>query len=385
MTDGDAMTSPDEKGAGASFMTDTSAVSSHRFASLDAFRGFAIAGMLLVNNPGTWDPAVVPRLLLHAEWHGCTFADLIFPFFLFAVGMAMPFSDAKKLEQGVRFWKRLVIAARRAILLYLLGAFLASASLSTPVLHFGILQRIGLLYFAAYLLLRLEVRWQAVIAIAMLFVWWAILAFVRGPGVVPGSFDRDVNAAQYLDSFILAPDDKETIISMIPGLSTVLFGVLAGRFLLRRRDHATVIRRLAIGAAAGIIVGLLWNEVVPLNKILWSSSFAVYTAGWSCLVFLLFYWVIEVRKMSRLAFPFVVYGMNAITLYVATGLFVRWVMLSWKVPYQGVTTSLTGYFYRTFASFAGPTPGSLMYSLMIILLGWVLCYWMYKRRIFLKV
>jgi predicted acyltransferase len=366
-------------------MTDSTAIPPYRLSSLDAFRGFAIAGMLLVNNPGTWDPAVVPRLLLHAEWHGCTFADLIFPFFLFAVGMAMPFSDARRSEQNVPLWKRLVVAARRAVLLYLLGAFLASASLGTPVLHFGILQRIGLLYFAAYLLLRLEVRWQVVIAVSMLFVWWAILAFVRGPGVVPGSFDRDVNAAQFLDSFILAPDDKETIISMIPGLSTVLFGVLAGRFLRQGRDHTAVIRGLAMGAAAGIIIGLLWNQVVPLNKILWSASFAVYTAGWSCLVFLLFYWVIEVRKMSRLAFPFVVYGMNAITLYVATGLFVRWVMLSWKAPYRGAMTSLTGFFYRTFASIAGPTPGSLIYSLMIILLGWLLCYWMYKRRIFLKV
>lgn len=366
-------------------MIDSPSTLPQRLTSLDAFRGFAIAGMLLVNNPGTWDPAVVPRLLLHAEWHGCTFADLIFPFFLFAVGMAMPFSDARKREQGVPFWKCVLVAARRAIILYLLGAFLKSASINLPVLHFGILQRIGVLYFAVYLILRLRVQWQAAIAVSMLFIWWAILAFVQAPGVIPGSFERDVNAAQYLDSFILAPDDKETIISMIPGISTVLFGVLAGRYLQQRKDHASVMRMLAIGAAAGIIIGLLWDLIVPLNKILWTSSFAVYTAGWSCLVFLLFYWVIEVRKLSRLGFPFVVYGMNAITLYVATGLFVRWVMLSWKVPWEGTMTSLTGYFYRTFASFAGPSLGSLTYSTMIILLGWLLCYWMYHRKLFLKV
>lgn len=355
-----------------------------RLASLDAFRGFAIAGMLLVNNPGTWDPAVVPRLLMHADWHGCTFADLIFPFFLFAVGMAMPFSEAKKRERATPAWKRIGIAARRAALLYLLGAFLKSASLNMPVLHFGILQRIGVLYFIVYLLLPLKARWQAAIGIALLFVWWGILAFVNGPGVVPGSFERDMNAAQYLDSFILAPEDKETLVSMIPGISTVLAGLLTGKFLMIHREPKGVMKMLAGGAVAGLGIGLMWDMVVPLNKILWTASFAVYTAGWSCLVFLLFYWVIEVKQWKKAAFPLVVYGMNAITLYVATGLFVRWVMLSWKVPYAGSQTSLTGYFYKSFAAATNPAIGSFLYSLMIISLGWALCFWMYKRKIFLK-
>jgi predicted acyltransferase len=360
-------------------------LSSQRLTSLDAFRGFAVAGMLLVNNPGTWDPAVVPRLLMHAEWHGCTFADLIFPFFLFAVGMAMPFSEAKKLERGMPVWKGILIAARRGLILYLLGAFLKSASINAPVLHFGILQRIGVLYFIVYLLLPLKEKWQASLGVTLLFVWWAILAFVRAPGVITGSFERDVNAAQYIDSFILVPEDKETIISMIPGISTVLAGVLLGRFLIRRPSQSAVMKTLAIAGSAGIVLGLIWDIVVPLNKILWSSSFMVFTAGWACLVFLLFYWVIEVRKLHKLAFPLIVYGMNAITLYVFTGLLVRWVMLSWKVNYNGAVTSLTGYFYKTFASMAGPTIGSLLYSIMIIFIGWLLCYWMYRRHLFLKV
>ncbi len=356
-----------------------------RLTSLDAFRGFAVAGMLLVNNPGTWDAAVVPRALLHAEWHGCTFADLIFPFFLFAVGMAMPFSEARKIEAGISIWKRILIAARRAAVLYLLGAFLKSASISTPVLHFGILQRIGVLYFAVYLILRLKPQGQAGLAISMLFLWWAILAFVKAPGVITGSFERDVNAAQYIDSFILAPDDKETIVSLIPGVSTVLFGVLAGRFVMQRKSHASVVRGFLIAGAGGIVVGLLWNMIVPINKILWSSSFAVYTAGWSCLVFLLFYWLAEMRQWRLLVFPFVVYGMNAITLYVGTGLFVRWVMLSWKLPWRGTTVSLTGYFYNTFASLGSPTLGSFLYSALILFLGWLLCYWMFRRKLFLRV
>lgn len=356
-----------------------------RLTSLDAFRGFAIAGMLFVNNPGTWDPAVVPHQLMHAEWFGCTFADLIFPFFLFIVGVAMPMSDARKREQRVPYWKCLLIAARRALLLYLLGAFLKSASLAAPVLHFGILQRIGVLYVVCYLFLRLAIRWQAAIAVAMLFIWWAILAFVRAPGVITGSFERDVNAAQYLDSFILAPDDKETIVSMIPGVSTVLFGIMVGEYIMQKKDHRMIVRTLAIASASGIVVGLLWSLVVPLSKILWTASFAVYTAGWSCAVLLFFYWIIEVKQETRWAYPLVVFGMNAIALYVATGLFVRWIMLSWRVSFGGTSTSLTGYFYKSFAAVVGPTLGSLVYSTLIIGVGWLLCYWMYRRKLFLKV
>jgi len=299
--------------------------------------------------------------------------------------MAMPFAEAKRNERGIPLWRRILLAARRAVVLYLLGAFLKSATINTPVLHFGILQRIGVLYFAAYLVLRLKPQAQAAIAGVMLFVWWAILAFVKGPGVVTGSFERDVNAAQYIDSFILAPDDKETVVSMIPGLSTVLFGVLAGKFVMQRKGHASVPRVLGVAGIAGILIGLLWDRVVPINKILWSSSFAVYTAGWSCLVFLLFYWLAEMRQWRRLVFPFVVYGMNAITLYVGTGLFVRWVMLSWKLPWRGTTVSLTGYFYNTFAFLVSPTVGSFLYSILISFLGWLLCYWMYRRKLFLRV
>jgi predicted acyltransferase len=357
---------------------------SQRLLSLDAFRGFAIAGMLFVNNPGTWDPAIVPHQLMHAEWFGCTFADLIFPFFLFIVGVAMPISYERR-KTELKFWKGILIAAKRAIILYLLGALLKSVSINEPVLHFGILQRIGILYFAAYLLLPLGMRVQAVIAGLMLFIWWGLMAFVSAPGVVTGSFDRDVNIAQYIDSFILAPNDKETIVSMIPGLSTVLFGVLAGRMILARKDHRSVVKNLLIAGVAGIIIGLVWNEVVPLSKILWTSSFAVYTAGWSALVLGILYWLVEMRGYSRPLFPFVVFGMNAITVYVGTGLFVRWVMLSWKVLYSGTVTSLTGYFYKTFASFTTPTVGSLLYSFLIICIGWIACYWMYKKKIFLKV
>ena len=358
--------------------------SSTRLLSLDAFRGFAIAGMLFVNNPGTWDQTVVPRQLMHAEWHGCTFADLIFPFFLFIVGVAMPISYARK-KDDVSYWMGILTAAQRAIILYLLGAFLKSVSINEPVLHFGILQRIGILYFAAYLLLPLNFRFQAVIAASMLFLWWGLMAFVSAPGVITGSFERDVNIAQYIDSFILAPNDKETIVSMIPGLSTVLFGMLTGRMILNRKDHFTVIRNLLIVGIAGIAAGLLWDGVVPLNKILWTSSFAVYTAGWSCLVLGIIYWVVEVKGFTRVVSPLVIFGMNAITVYVGTGLFVRWIMLSWKVPYGASTTSLTGFFYKTFASLTAPTVGSLLYSFLIIGVGWIVCYWMYKKNIFLKV
>ena len=355
---------------------------SSRLLSLDAFRGFTIAGMLFVNNPGTWNPEIVPHQLMHAEWNGCTFADLIFPFFLFIVGVAMPISYSRR--KGPNVWKGLIRAAQRGFILYLLGAFLKSVSINTPVLHFGILQRIGILYFAAYLLLPFRFKFQATIAAAMLFIWCGLMAFVSAPGVITGSFVRDVNIAQYIDSFILAPNDKETIVSMIPGLSTVLFGVLAGNMILKRKDHITIVKNLLIAGVAGITLGLIWNEVVPLNKILWTSSFAVFTGGWSCVVLGATYWLIEIKGYTRAAFPFIVFGMNAITVYVGTGLFIRWIMLSWTVPYQNTTISLTGFFYKTFSSLTTPTIGSLLYSLLIISAGLMVCFWMYKKKIFLK-
>jgi predicted acyltransferase len=142
---------------------------------------------------------------------------------------------------------------------------------------------------------------------------------------------------------------------------------------------------LIAAGAVGIVLGLIWNHIVPLNKILWSSSFAVFTTGWACLVLALFYWIIEVKGWSRPMFPFVVFGMNAIALYVATGLFVRWIMLSWRVPYRGAMTSLTGFLYKSFSAMVGATAGSLLYSFFIIAAGWLLCYWMFKKKIFLKV
>ncbi len=364
---------------------DMSGESLHRLVSLDAFRGFAIAGMLFVNNPGTWDPTVVPHQFMHSEWHGCTFADLIFPFFLFIVGVAMPISYRRKSDRGVPWWKGMLVALRRGALLYLLGALLKSASLNVPVLHFGILQRIGVLYVFAYFLLPFRREWQAGVAVAMLLIWWGLMEFVGAPGVIRGSYERGVNVAQYIDSLILAPDDNETIVSMIPGLFTVLSGILVGRFMSERKENHAVTRALMIAGMSGIIVGLVWDLAVPLNKILWSSSFAVYTAGWSCLVLGILYWLIEVRGYRRWAFPIVVFGMNAIALYVVTGLFVRWIMLSWKVPWGGTAISLTGFFYRSFAAIVGPLGGSLLYSMVIIMLGWLLCFWMYRRRLFLRV
>jgi len=129
------------------------------------------------------------------------------------------------------------------------------------------------------------------------------MAFVEAPGVIRGSFERDVNIAQYIDSFILAQEDKETIVSMVPGLSTVLFGVVAGKMILNRGSHVEVVRKLSLAGGAGLIVGLVWSVFVPLNKILWSSSFAVYTAGWSCVVLAAFYFLVELRGVSDGSFP----------------------------------------------------------------------------------
>src|SRR5690625_1903516 len=192
--------------------------------------------------------------------------------FLFIVGVAMPFSDARQQEKGVPFWKSILTAGRRAIVLYLLGAFLVSGALERPVLYFGILQRIAVLYFAAFLLLRLKARWQAIVAVASLFIWWGFMAWGTAPGVTTGSFERDVNFAQYIDRLILPEGNLETVFSLIPGLATVLFGVLVGRLFLTCRDQVRVMKTLAFAGIGGILIGIVWQFAVPWNKILWSSK-----------------------------------------------------------------------------------------------------------------
>jgi predicted acyltransferase len=320
---------------------------SGRLLSLDAFRGLTIAGMVLVNNPGTW-AAVYPPLR-HAEWHGLTPTDVVFPFFLFIVGMAIPLARPS-------FGRVL----RRAAVIGALGLALNAAwgfdpaTLRIP----GVLQRIAVCYLvAALLFLTTSWRTQAIVTAALLLGYW---------GVMHGDLSPEGNLAARLDRAVLGPHilrltrvyDPEGILSTLPAIATTVLGVLAGRWVRNARATAGGV---ALAGAIGVGLGAAWSLVFPLNKSLWTSSYVVLTAGLALLVFAACYWAIEIRGWRRWATPFVVLGVNALALFFLSTLAAVVLIRSGahKVVYQSL-----------FAPWAAPVNASLAFAVAYLLVWW---------------
>ncbi|MDE2653230.1 MAG: DUF5009 domain-containing protein [Gemmatimonadota bacterium] len=381
-----------------------------RLASLDAFRGLAIAGMILVNNPGSWAHVYPP--LRHAVWHGATPTDLVFPFFLFAIGVAMPFSFAAREARGdsrARLWRHVAI---RALILYGLGLFMTAVPRFdfATVRLVGVLARIAMVYLAAgTLVLFLSRRAVFALMLAFLFVYWALMALVPVPGFGAGDLSAEGNLAAWLDRMILGPHmwsggrgvyDPEGLLSTLPAVSSTLAGLFAGDFLRRGQVYggmrqaeapppakqAGASLRLALLGVLLVGAGHLWDLVFPINKPIWTSSYVVYTTGWALVTLGALHWLIDVRRWRAWARPLEIYGMNAITAFVASGLLAKTLIL-WRVPDgSGGTTSAYHFVYETgFASWAGPLNGSLAFAAATVLFWFAVAWAMYSRRIFIKV
>jgi predicted acyltransferase len=365
-----------------------------RLASLDAFRGFTIASMILVNNPGSWSSVYAP--LRHADWHGWTYTDTIFPFFLWIVGVAMTLSTARRLERGDGRGRLLSHAFRRAAIIFGLGLVLNGfpaydlATLRIP----GVLQRIAVCYLAAYLIfLFTPVRGQLLAAAALLAGYWGLMAFYPVPGFGAGVLEKQGNFAQYVDALFLTGHmysqtriwDPEGIVSTLPSIATVLFGALAGHLL--RRPLAPGRRTLVLAAAgAGLaLLGQLIDPWLPINKNLWTTSFALWMAGLAMLSFAAWYWVLDVRGWQRWARPFGVYGMNALTIYLLAGLAAR-TLLHIKLPAGGgEPISLWAWGYQTlFLPLASPVNASLLFAVVFVAALYLPAWLMYRRGWFLK-
>jgi len=363
-----------------------------RLQSLDAFRGITIAGMILVNNPGSWSHVYAP--LLHAEWNGWTPTDLIFPFFLFIVGVAIPFALTKYLDGRSKryiYWK----IVRRTLVLFGLGLFLAGFprfNLETIRIP-GVLQRIAVVYFFAALIF-LYTRWrtQAIIGGGLLLLYWALMTLVPVPGYGPGNLTPEGNLAAYIDRALLSGHlwkdtwDPEGILSTIPAIATALAGVLTGHWLRSGRDRREIAGWMFVAGWIAIIVGLFWGIFFPINKNLWTSSYVVFTAG-AALQFLGFcYWLIDVAGYRRWAKPAIVYGVNALAVFVLSGLVARLLILI-KVPgAEGHSLALKTWIYReVFASWLSPINASLAFAITNIVFWWVIMAWLYRKRIFIKI
>ena len=369
---------------------------SDRLISLDVFRGLTIAGMVLVNNPGSWSHIYWP--LEHAEWNGWTPTDLIFPFFLFIVGVAIPLAFGRRIERGDSRRALFLKVIYRSVIIFLLGEFLAGF----PYFHLstiripGVLQRIVVCYFFASLIfITTRPRTQAIIAVALLIVYWLVMTHVPAPGYYAGDLSKEGSLASYIDRRVFGPHiwkqgivyDPEGILSTMGALATTLFGVLTGN-LLRREDRTAIekVADLFIAGLGCIIVGWIWNAWFPINKSLWTSSYVFFTSGLALQFLALCYWLIDIKGYKAWAKPFVIFGVNALVLFVGTGIMARLLTLI-KVPRpDGTSQALQTYLYdHAFASRLSPNNASLAFAIAFILLWLFLMWLLYRKRIIIKV
>ncbi len=378
---------------------------SQRLLSLDAFRGATIAGMILVNNPGTWS-TIYPQLR-HAEWSGWTFTDWIFPFFLWIVGVAMTFSFAKRMEQGADRKKLFLHALQRAALIFLFGLFLAGFPFGLILNHSfsfshiripGVLQRIAVCYLIVSGIvlttgIQGQVRWIA----GLLAAYWLMVKLIPVPGYGAGITWQPIGSlCWYVDSTVLAGHtwsgapapgfDPEGIVSTIPAIATTLFGVLTGHWLRTDRSKEEKTAWMFVAGNILLLVGATFDMWLPINKNLWTSSYSIFMAGWALVCFAMFYWIIDVKGYAKWSTPLRMYGMNAITVFVLSGVVGRLLYLI-KIPQpDGSELPLQVAIYQSvFVPIASPLNASMLYAICFITVMFLVVWFMYWRKWFLKV
>ena len=349
-----------------------------RLTSLDVLRGLTILGMIIVNNQGDGNH-VLPSLG-HAHWNGITVADLVFPFFLVIMGVSMAISFAKKRPT-------LTKVLRRSVLLFAFGFFLNAFPHFDPAeVHImGVLQRIALVYLAtALVVLYAPHKAQLAIGGALLVGYFALMTLVPVPGHGAGVLTPDGNLAGYIDRALLGarhvygngPYDPEGLLSTLPAVVSALIGVWAGDWVRRQRVGTHVTKRLATVGLALAVAGAAWAPLFPINKKLWTSSYVLFTGGCALILLAITYEAVEVRGFRRLGRPFEILGLNAILVYMA----------SEELAYVVDSTHFKPWLYtRVLTPFAGEILGSLLFSLTLAAVTWLLAGALYRRRVFLKV
>ncbi|WP_433813042.1 acyltransferase family protein [Flavobacterium johnsoniae] len=353
-----------------------------RLTSLDVFRGFTILLMTIVNNPGSWSSIYPP--LEHAEWHGCTPTDLVFPFFVFIMGTAIPFAMPVKHFDGAVFNKilvrslrifclglflsvfsrihlfglegipllgvRLVIAfavayallgnfSMKVKIILAVGIFIILLSLAFSGLeHFedtripGVLQRIAIVYFfASILYLKTNLKTQLWVVASILVIYYLLMAFVPVPGFGPANFDKGTNLAAWLDNLVLNGHlwsvsktwDPEGILSTLPAIGTGILGMYIGQLLNLQTNRTEILKKTAISGVILLIGGLLWNIIFPINKSLWTSSYVLYTAGIATLCLSLLYYIIDIQGYKKWAKLFLIWGVNPMIVFFFSGIIPR--------------------------------------------------------------
>ncbi|MCL5027471.1 MAG: DUF5009 domain-containing protein [Bacteroidetes bacterium] len=369
---------------------------SERLLSLDVFRGITIAGMILVNNPGSWGH-IYPALE-HAAWNGVTPTDWIFPFFLFIVGVAISFSLSKRKERGDSQKKLLIQIFRRAIILFVLGLIMYGFpyfNLATQRIP-GVLQRIAVCYFiSSFIFLKANIKTIYYIAGALLFIYWGMMTLIPVPGVGFPNLEPATNLGAWLDRTILGLDhlwigskvwDPEGILSTVPAISTTLIGILTGYWLKRKIDPATKVVWMFVYGCFALVLAAIWDIWFPINKGIWTSSYVLFTGGMALMFLAICYWLIDVKGYKWWTKPFVVYGMNAITVFFFSGILGRTMGLIKVTDSTGKDVSLTGYLYNLlFTWWLNPINASLAWALLNVVFWLGILWILYWRKIFIKV
>ncbi|AFZ13649.1 Heparan-alpha-glucosaminide N-acetyltransferase [Crinalium epipsammum PCC 9333] len=370
-----------------------------RLTSLDVFRGMAIAGMILVNKAGVADQ-VYPALA-HADWNGWTFADLVFPFFLFIIGVAMAFSFAKYTEGDNKPTKQLYLRIlRRSAILFILGLLLNgfwNYDFST-IRVMGVLQRISVAYLLASLaVLTLPKKGQWALAAVLLIGYWLIMSFVPVPGYGAGVLTREGNFGAYIDRLIIGAahlykgdnynslGDPEGLFSSLPAVVSVLIGYFTGEWLRKQPERSRTSINMLIAGLSCLVVGEVWNFWFPINKKLWTSSYVLFTAGIALILLAACYELIDVRKRREWGRPFEILGMNAILVFVASVLMIKTLVKTKIGAGEDAPTTYAWINEHLFQSWAGVLNGSLIFAILTVLLWLAVAYGLYRQRWFLKI
>ena len=391
-----------------------------RLLSLDVFRGITVAGMLLVNNPGSWASIYEP--LEHAPWFGWTPTDLIFPFFLFIVGVTTHLSREARRARGESDGAIMRQTARRALTIIGLGLLMTgfpyhqffihlpggavfdSTTIPLDLSHWrftGVLQRIGICYLACALItMRTTTRQQIVIVAALLVGYWLALTLIPVPGRGMGALllsDPGASLAAWLDRTVIGPHhmwiggggiwDPEGILSSIPATVTAILGVIAGRWIAQPRPLLERLNGMFAVGSLGMVAGLVWAWSFPIGKNLWTSSYVLFTAGMACVAIATCAWLIDVRGWRAWTKPFVPFGLNPIVAFVASGFFSRFIYTLVKVPRNGALVSVQSAMYDSaFAPlFTDPRDASLLFAVIYVAVFYAGLHLMHRRGIIVKV
>ena len=366
-----------------------------RLRSLDFFRGLTVAGMILVNNPGDWDNIYAP--LEHSKWNGCTPTDLVFPFFLFIVGVSIVYAMATKKTDPANHRAIILKAARRSLTIYALSLILnLIPKFDFQHLRFlGVLPRIAIVFFiCTVIFIKTSRKTQVWIFWIILIAYYFIMNFIPVPGVGPSNLEPSTNLGAWLDNLLLTPNhmwsgsktfDPEGILSTLPAISTCLLGVMTGTWL-RRKDRSPENKVAWLFSVAVLLVigGLIWDGFFPMNKALWTSSFVLFTGGLAMAALTLSFWLIDVNGRKKFTEPFVAFGSNAITIYFVSG-YVPELIGSIPVHDDGLNSNLWQYgYHHLFSSWLSPVNASAVSALVYVSLLSIPMIIMLRKKIFIR-